>query len=783
VRWQGRRCGATALAALLVTGFLAAGCLAGAAGASPASAPVHHRRLLILSLPGVTWQELGGTRLPHLERLFASSAMGDLTNRTADGPASLISGYATIGAGSRAAAGSSTADTAYEVTEPYGSGTAGEEFTRRTGTADPRGIVYLGLSSIESANRSQLFGAELGAFGDALAHAGMHRAVIGNADGPTPNPGVVVQNDRALAIALLGSAGTVPGGAVSDSLLQPDVHAPYATRLDPQAVVGEFTSVWRDNSAVLVEASDLERADTYGQFTTGAQHARLRQEALQQTDRLVGRLLHQVDLARDIVLVVSPSHPSGPSALGIAALHAPGVRGGYLRSPTMRRGGFVALVDVAPTALDRLGIDRPSSMEGRPMVVRGSSTDYADRRSTLARYDIDGRFRDRLVDTMQTTLAVIGVLLAAAAVLLVVTRGGRDSRHRRLISAGALCALALPTVTYLSAPLHFASHGGVGAYSAFLVVGTLLLGAVYVVVDRATRVSGVEAALGVIVALHLLDAVTGAHVEFNTPLGYSATVGIRVAGLGNPTFAQLASAAVLLAGMFVVRDLRRGRRRAVALLTVTFIVLAAPFFGQSFGAALSTAPAFLVFGWLVYGRRLRPRHLAALAGVVVVIGLLVGFVDLLRPGSDQTHIGLFFQRVGGQGSGDFFTVIHRKLNENFASFSTRAWVVLALVGLTTLAWLVASGRLERALAWPQEAWRATVGSLVVLLVLGYAFKDSGIAVPAVMTYVVLATVTALLARAAPQPATAGAPVTVDAGSASDPRPGEVQDAVVDGIAL
>jgi hypothetical protein len=226
-------------------------------------------------------------------------------------------------------------------------------------------------------------------------------------------------------------------------------------------------------------------------------------------------------------------------------------------------------------------------------------------------------------------------------------------------------------------------------------------------------------------------------------------------------------------------------------LAVTFLVLAAPFFGQSFGAALATAPAFLVFGWLVYGRRLRPVHLAVLAGVVVVIGLLVGFVDLLRPGSDQTHIGLFFQRVGGQGSGDFFTVIHRKLNENFASFSTRAWVVLALVGLATLAWLVGSGRLERALAWPREAWRATVGSLVVLIVLGYGFKDSGIAVPAVMVYVVLATVTALLARAAPGPEPdpapesdePGEPGAADTGSASDPRPGEVQDAVVDGIAL
>lgn len=732
-----------ALEAVVVLAAVVGTVVVGSVGAGAAPAGVHHRRVLVLSMPALTWQDLQGRHLPNLERLLAGSAMGDLAMRTADGPASLGGGYATIGAGTRAASASTTADSAYGVGEPYGSGSAGEEFTRRTGLHASRGVVYLGQQSLEDANGSKLYGAVVGAFGDALAGAGIRRSVIGNADAPVPDPAIPGQVDRALATALATSTGTVRG-AVGADLRRDDVRAAYGTRLDPDRVVATFAQQWRDDSVVLVEASDLARADLFAQYATPEQRTRLRDRALRWTDALVGRLLARVDLGHDTVLMVSPSHPSGPSSLGVVALHTPSIRPAYLRSPTMRRRGFVALVDVAPTVLAELGVERPSAMEGRPMVVTGDAASYRSRLDSLARADVDGRFRDSLVDSMQTTLMVIGCVLALGVLLLVVT-----GRLRRTVGIVAVLALSLPTVTYLAAPVHFAAHGGAGAFRVFLVVGTLLLGGVFLAIGRWTRVSAVEAALGAIVLLHLVDAVSGTHFEFNTPLGYSATVGIRVAGLGNPTFAQLSTAAVVLAGMLAARDPARGRRWGIALLAVTFVVLAAPFFGQSFGAALATAPAFALFAWLVSGRSVRLRHVFALACVVLLSGLAVGFVDLLRPSSNQTHIGLFFQQIGGRGSGNFFTVIHRKLDENFASYAIRPWIVLTLVGVGTIAWLLLRGGLRARLSWPPDAWRATVWSLGVLLVLGYAFKDSGIAVPAVMLLVLLGVLAGVLAGVGP----------------------------------
>jgi hypothetical protein len=63
--------------------------------------------------------------------------------------------------------------------------------------------------------------------------------------------------------------------------------------------------------------------------------------------------------------------------------------------------------------------------------------------------------------------------------------------------------------------------------------------------------------------------------------------------------------------------------------------------------------------------------------------------------------------------------------------------------------LLLRGGLRARLSWPPDAWRATVWSLGVLLVLGYAFKDSGIAVPAVMLFVLLGVLAGLLAGVGP----------------------------------
>jgi hypothetical protein len=235
----------------------------------------------------------------------------------------------------------------------------------------------------------------------------------------------------------------------------------------------------------------------------------------------------------------------------------------------------------------------------------------------------------------------------------------------------------------------------------------------------------------------VLDLLAGARLELNTVFGYSATIGIRVAGQGNITFSQLTAAVLLLGGLAVWR--RPGRvtvSAVVAMLAVTLVVMAAPPFGGDFGAAIAGAPGFALFAWLLLGRSIKLRTVVILGAVLVVAGLLVGFADFLRPREQQTHIGRFFDELVNGAPGESFLTIQRKLDANLASFggTKLLWILPVVAVLVWYLWRVRGGRI-RPLYRSVPVVRQTVLALAVVALLGYALNDSGVAIPAVMALV------------------------------------------------
>lgn len=721
------------LAALvMVVTWSSPGSVAHASGAGPQA--LRLRRVLILSLPAATWAELNAAGLPNLDRFFSGSAVGDLTNRTARGAARIGDGYMTVSAGTRAATDTASGGLAFEAAERFGASSAGQEFARRTGMTVRNGIVDLGIARLDSVNAGEPYGAKVGALGDALHRAGYERAVIGNADGVVPDDPTGGRYHRDAATALMDSSGVVPSGGVGTDLLQADPAAPFGVRLDPNRVLAAFGSVWRDRSVVLVEASDLARVDAYARYATSAERARQLHDALAATDALIGRLLAKVDPTRDAVLAISPSHPASSNSLGVVALQRPGGGSGYLRSATDRRTGFVAIVDVAPTVLDLLGIPAPTSMEGQPVTTAAGPASLTTRRAFLVQANADGLFRDQIVDPAQSAYATLAVLVAAGIGLLAWT-----DRHRLLLRFAALALLVYPSVTYFAGTFHFATNGGVGAFWLFVGVASVVVIFACDLVGRRRPLGPLLCALGLVVGLHLADAFTGLHLEFNTPFGYSPTVGIRIAGIGNQTFAQLAPAAVLLAGFIAARAQRHRPTIALGLLGVTLVALIAPFFGQNFGATLAATPAFVVFAWLLGGRKVRVGHVVALGAIIIAAGLTVGIVDLLRPAQQRTHIGRFFTQVMNHGWSGFAMVIGRKAGANLETFSNTGWILVLAASVALLAFLAwGPTHSLRRLRHSPPAVQATTASLATLMVLGYAFKDSGIAVTAMMLGVSIA---------------------------------------------
>jgi hypothetical protein len=752
--------------------------VAGHAGAAPSaqSSPDPVRRVLVISLPATSWSDVETGDDPHLKQLLSQSAVADMITRAAGRKSSIAGGYTALGAGGRASAVTTLAAQAFEPSEPYGESTAGDVYRQRTGITATTGLVHLGLDALVRENADGLYDPTIGALGDDLAKHQVPRAVIANGDGAQPvvdDP--LPEFQRAAVNALMGSDGRVPGGAVGDELLEPDAHAPFGVRMDNDAAYRAFSDAWRTGGVVLVEGSDLLRADLYTDFLTDDQARVQKQAALHRTDELVGRMLADVDPTHDAVFVVSPASPRRGSGLAVSGIRAPGVQPELLRSATSRRDGFVYVIDIAPTILDLLGYPTPSTMEGRTMEVVAGGVAHGDRITTLIHANEDAVFRDSKVATANNIVLGLAAALALAA-WFVLRRAPRRAGVARFL---ALAVLGFLFATYLAGPLHFGRSDNAAAYFGFLAVAAAAFAAVCSLLGARRRYLPLALALAATVALHVGDLLAGARLELNTVFGYSATVGIRVSGQGNITFSQLTAAALLLGGLAVWRRPGRSTVYAViAMLAVTLLVMAAPPWGGDFGAAIAGAPGFGLFAWLLLGRRIRLRTVLILAGVLVVAGLLVGFADLMRPKDQQTHVGRFFDKVATGGLGDFFLTIRRKATENIDSFtSTRLlWVLPVVALLVWFLWRLRGGRVRR-LFHEVPVIRQTMLALAVVAVLGYALNDSGIAIPSLMAVVFECALVYVALDPALEPVTdppRPAPVEPDAPAPDDPRAREPQ---------
>ena len=704
---------------------------------SPAGAstpkPQPPRRVLLLALPTVTWADVRDHKIPHLEALLKNSSIANLMLRTTSRNTDAGDGYSTIGAGTRTSGGVEPG-AVLQSGESYGGSNAGDIYERRTGYPLDAPAGALGFPQLIAANDAFLFDSIPGSLTDALVSADYMPSAIANADHGEAVPSVE-RFHREAALAMVDHTGRLPGGDVGSSLLRRNNSAPFGLELDTPSVMRAFDRVWGDGAVVLVEASDLARADSYRSLATPAERGRQRLAALKATDRLIGKLLDRIDDKLDLVVAFGAFHPSYAHNLGVFAIHGPGFSPGLAESSTTRRAGYVALQDIAPTVLEQLQISTPESMEGRPAKSRDSSETFKQRVSQLSRENLESQFRDSVIGTAMIALAITVVLLALAG--LVVLQLPRFARARTAYAALCLAAPGLIAATFLASPFPFHDWGA-GTYWFAVVAFALVFGGACAAFRRVNWLLPTAIAAGFFVALHSIDAITGTRLQFATVFGYSPTVGVRVTGLGNPASAQLSAAALILATILATWiGGKRGIRVAAILLGFVLVVVAAPPWGQDFGGALSNAPAFAVFVWLAAGRKIRAKTVALFGIALVAAGVVVGFADLTRPRDSRTHVGRFFEKIGNEGIGGFITVVERKAGLMLDTFLVPTWVLASLALIAFLAFLGWGTPWITRLNTVLPTLRAGGIAFGTMAVLGLLLNDSGTTVPGMMLAVMV----------------------------------------------
>jgi hypothetical protein len=730
------------------------------AGASPAAAdepPVD--RVLLISVPGLTWAEVRDHDLPAIEGLLEQSALADMAPRGVSARSTPGAAYLTISAGTRAISDPLVDGQQLALGEQAGGSSAGEIFTRRTGVEPDGSHVALAWPTLQRVNGREPYDAELGLLTDTLAEAGHGVEAIGNADGTDT---VGTSYERQVGLAAATGDGVIPAGELDADLLVRDASRAYGQRLDIDQVIQRFRSAWRApadhrGGLVVVEASDLARSMRYRDRVDLARYEELRAQALADTDALVSQLLTEVDPQRDAVLLLAPYNLPADRDLTVSALRAPGRGAGYMRSASTQRSGFLTLVDVGPTLLEVLGVDRPVEMEGRPAEVLATSDSLDARIDRLVALNEASRFREQLL--FPTTLAVVVVLGLVCAAAMAVLARRTTPRVRRLVAFAALADLAVMPLSYLARGFPLEDLGA-GFYWVFVVVGALVVaGAASVAAARLDRPRlALTSVLVLVLGVPIADVMTGSTLSLSAAFGYSPTGNSRLYGISNYSFGQVAAASCLLASLVAARwPSRRGRAAAIGLLVAVLVVVGVPIWGSDVGGIIAFTPTILVFAALVTGYRIRLR--AVIVGLLGTSAAVIGFglLDLARPPGERAHLGRLFERVGNEGLEPLLSIVERKLLANLGVTTSSFWVAAIPVAVAFLVFL--SKYPTRPMARMREqvpTLQAGVAAAIVAAVLGSAVNDSGAIVGGV-TLLVLTAGLAWLALdvAAPVAAPAG----------------------------
>ncbi|MQA35076.1 hypothetical protein [Modestobacter roseus] len=765
---------ATVLALLLA---LLAGLLAGPAAAAdgdPSDDQVADQwradRVLVVGVAGLLWSDLDPETTPQLWSLAEDSGISAVSVRAARSTTCLLDGWATLGAGNRARYpgpfepippvplpsapvpeeqedGAEPGDPAAEPVDTSLSFCGLEEQVAQVGLAEPERTV----ERVTADTATTRFGAQAGALGDAVECS----TAVGRA-------------------ASLAVAGPESRFTVTDRL--PDDPAELAALLArcPLTLVSLDT---------LTDAGSSSQTET----ETGTR-ADARPWAVRQVDAAVGALREAVaGLPGETLLVlqgVSEVNDGRPQ-LHVGIVSGPGFEPSWLSSASTGRAPFTQLIDVAPTVLRALGVERPPSMNGQPMRVAGERPPLAEAIEVLERANTRAVVHYRSTSTFFWTLVALDGTLLAAALLLLGLRRPRAAlagRARSGLRLAALVVASVPVATYLAGVVPWERTGSPRVTLALSVaVAAVAVGVLAAAGPWRHRRLGPPAAVLVVTLVTVVgDVLAGSPLELNGLLGYDAIVAGRFTGYGNLTFGLLAVSSLLLtacaaawwAGRVPEPSRTRWALPVLAAGVVSVALIGAPGLGRDFGGVLAAVPGFVVLGMLLARVRVTVvRLVLVLAAAVVVVGS-VAVLDWTRAADERTHLGRF---VGQLLDGEAWTVVSRKATANLAILtgSPLSWTLL--VAAAAAVWLLRPGGLLRSGPGRRpgglggarlRVLRAGLTAVALSLTVGALVNDSGVALPATAA-TVLVPLLVWLAAGTPAAQEAGA---TPAGSAPGGAP-------------
>ena len=764
------------------------------APASPSDAAPSSAELVVIGVTGLTWEDVDPATTPALWQLGLDSAVGNLVVRSVRSSTCPVDGWLALSSGARAA------DLLREDRTTDSSGLSCRPLLESTGSAVPGWSDYLDAADASS------YGTAVGLWGSELDQADVTASAIGPGaaialalpDGSLAATTLPRPEDPVNLTAMVRDAVADSTVVVVDAGEIRDWSAPVAPEPDPEAgTTGDDDAGVQPSDAVATPPTppdpDLFHAQQVAQVEAMVAAALdgIEQGAADAPTVVVASL---ADAGRDPMMQVLAATGPAFTPGGTELAH------GILTTPSTRQPGYVQSTDLLPAFLDAVGIEdlaTPSSVAtvvGSPPRVLPGGEDAAAGEARIAGL-VDAERHAQAMRPIVAPFYLLVVILNVglyAIVALGLTRpaatrtGAAVARWLRLEGRGVplsqlrphvLRALRVVAVAMASIP--------VSTFLANLVpwwrVGSPALGLAGVTLAIVAVVTAVALAkpwrhqiltpLGIVAGLTavvlLVDIASGATLQLSAVMGVPVLVAGRFYGFNNTAFALFATACVLLSVAITNPLVRRGRRwLAAAIIAVIGLVAAvvdgAPSIGADFGGPPAILPAFALLSLMAAGIKITWKRVVLVLGGAVLATAAFAFVDYLRPPSERSHLGRF---VATTFDGGAWEVVLRKLEANLRILANnRPLTILAITGVALVVFVLARP-LKTAITSPgggRFSWlssgapisqmgtvapmlRPGLVALAVVLGIGFAVNDSGIAIPA---YGVAVAVPLLLAACA-----------------------------------
>jgi hypothetical protein len=687
-------------------------------------------KVILLVMDRISWKEIYVANTPSLDRIMDMGAIGLMTTNTG-GSLSQINAYLTIGSGARVA-GVSGSQQALSYGHRYRGVMIEDLMYQITGYEMVEGAIGNPfISKLHRGNANRPYRVSIGALGTALREARLKVAVLGNCDNYKRLEGEG-GGKNFLVSMMMDDRGIVSLGDVSQSLIIEDANWPMGIRTDYDKMLEVFKKIKDQAHVIAIQLGDTSRAEDFRHQAMDSRIEYHKIKAIEAGDKFIGKLLDNLDPAKDYIMLLSPVPPAeeigNNNRLSPIIIAGKEIKKGWLTSGSTHREGVVTNLDIGASILNFFGL--------HPLPGQGGAPIYSITRNEGIEDII--KFNARLVNIynqrpflLRSYVFIMIPILTLAAVCLLFKR-----KYLKLMKPMLVFLMAIPLV-YLILPLFQQPQlykTAITALALSVLIVIILCRVFTSTMDRITVISGLTT------FTLLIDQWLGMKLIQFSPLGYDVIAGARFYGIGNEYMGVLVGA-ICCFGAALIEKINKKKR--ISIITkigilligiVAIYTMALPNLGANVGGTIAIFIAISTTTLMVQGKKIRIRNLAAIGVMVILILAVVFYIDSLQVVDSQSHLGQTVTTIKENGVGELFNIFYRKISMNIRLMRTTMWtrVFLTSLGVIVLLLYRPVGIFRDVYKKHQIIIKGLTGAAIGAIA-AFIFNDSGIVAAATAT--------------------------------------------------